>query len=626
MIPAFENVCDDFVANGHHIRFEKRRLNMSQRLDRVLGHADGGSGLRVRTEGRCQLHKELQWNGWGFDDTRFTVNAQGIVRLEGTRYLYSGAELPALRGWMEETIGASMDRPAPEPQASMSVSSPIHADTSKFIDSLAGVSMEVSLSIPDRIDHAHGHSAHEIYELRYGSFHRIPDIVVWPENEASIVQLIQTVERIGGVIIPYGGGTSVTHGVMPMDEEIRLIISVDMRKMCRVLSVDLESMQVCVQAGASGSGIEAQLRERGLCLGHEPDSSEFSTLGGWISTRASGMKKNKYGNIEDILLQVRLVTCNGIIQKQTLGPRVSMGPDVNEFILGSEGVFGIITSAVLKVCRLPQVQKYGSLVFPDFESGVACLHEIAMKKLQPASMRLVDNTQFAFGQALKPASEHWKDDIGDLVKKYVLTNWLKYDPKQLVVATLVLEGSKNEVESNMSSIKKIARKYYGLSGGEENGRRGFFLTYVIAYLRDIAFDYRVLCESFETSMPWKDVLRLCENVKLRITESCKNKGFVTAPFTSCRVTQVYDTGACVYFYFGVVWDGVEEPMHAFAEVENEARDEVIACGGSLSHHHGVGKLRKKWMAEQVSAPGLDMIKALKHSVDPNNVFASGNLF
>jgi alkyldihydroxyacetonephosphate synthase len=155
--------------------------------------------------------------------------------------------------------------------------------------------------------------------------------------------------------------------------------------------------------------------------------------------------------------------------------------------------------------------------------------------------------------------------------------------------------------------------------------RGFFLTYMIAYLRDFGLNYGFAGESFETSVPWENVLELCNKVKERIRIAARERGVGGTPFVSCRVTQLYDTGACVYFYFGFLWRGLKEPLRVFSEVEEEARDEILRLGGSISHHHGVGKLRKKWMSDTVSQPGLHVLAALKQAVDPRNVFAAGNL-
>jgi len=164
-----------------------------------------------------------------------------------------------------------------------------------------------------------------------------------------------------------------------------------------------------------------------------------------------------------------------------------------------------------------------------------------------------------------------------------------------------------------------------MKAGSENGIRGYFLTYMIAYLRDFGINYTFIAESFETSVPWDAVVPLCHSVKERIKQSAKKNGIRTEPFVSCRVTQTYDTGACVYFYFGFVWNGLKDPLKTFGEVEHDARDEIIKMGGSISHHHGIGKLRKQWLEPTISPVGVKMLTALKKELDPKNIFANGNL-
>jgi alkyldihydroxyacetonephosphate synthase len=207
-------------------------------------------------------------------------------------------------------------------------------------------------------------------------------------------------------------------------------------------------------------------------MGHEPDSIEFSTLGGWVATRASGMKKNVYGNIEDIVVRVKMVTCKGVLERNISAPRVSCGPDFNQLILGSEGTLGIVTEVVVKVRPLPKCKKYGSLVFPDFDTGIRYLREIAKRRCQPASIRLMDNEQFLFGQALKLDTGLWASFV-DGLKKFLLTKLKGYDLTKIAVVTLLFEGDKEDVERQESLIYEIAERHNGLKAGETNGQKGY---------------------------------------------------------------------------------------------------------------------------------------------------------
>lgn len=494
-----------------------------------------------------------------------------------------------------------------------------------FVESIKGQG-KVSFDAQERLHRGHGHTLQEIYALRNGSMPRVPDAVVWPECHEHVVRIVAQAALHNVCVIPYGGGTSVSQALVCPSNEQRMIVALDMKAMNRVLWIDHDNMTMKVEAGAVGKQLEEQLNKKGYRLGHEPDSYEFSSVGGWVATRASGMKKNIYGNIEDLLVAVRMVTPTGTIEKSVEVPRISCGPDVFQMILGSEGVLGVVTECVFKVKPMPATQLYGSIVFPDFDSGVACMREINRQNCAPASIRLVDNEQFKFGQSLKPEGESsWWDTMADWAKKFYVTRIKGFDPARMVAATLVLEGDAAACDRQLAQINAIAARFGGLAAGAENGIRGYFLTYVIAYIRDFGLQYSFIAESFETSVPWSRITQLCTNVKRVITDRARVHGVVRAPFVSCRVTQLYDAGVCVYFYFGFLTTGLADPVAVFSQIEEDARDEIIACGGSISHHHGVGKLRQKWFKDTVSPGGVRMIAGLKRAVDPNNIMGAANL-
>lgn len=589
----------------------------------TAGSSRNGSDDHVAIDASWSHQGEpLRWNGWGFDDTEFKLNSRGQIELGGSRYLFSGKELPSLRKWMEENAGLDISKTS-APQRHPVVAGARRNEA--FTNAIKGHYARVADSDKERLFHAHGHTCQEVYALRFGEFARIPDLVVWPGSHEHVEAIVKAAVEHDVVIIPFGGGTSVTQAVVCPDDEKRMIVSLDMHAMCNIKWINRQSMLACVEAGMVGKELEKKLAPSGLTVGHEPDSAEFSTLGGWVATRASGMRKNRYGNIEDIVVKIKFVTAKGTMEKSVQVPRVSFGPDIHQIIMGSEGILGVVTEVVLRLRPRSEVTRYGSMIFPNFEAGVACMHDVAMQRLQPVSIRLVDNLQFQFGQALKPATDGWVHKAGDKAKKWYVTQHLKFDPNVMVAATLLFEGTKTEVDAHEKKIYTIAAKYGGMKAGPENGIRGYFLTYMIAYLRDFGFNFQFIAESFETSVPFDQLHAVCANTKERIITSAKSKGVKVKPFVSCRVTQTYDTGACIYFYFGIVWEGLKDPVATFSEIEHDARDEILKHGGSLSHHHGVGKLRKSWMAESVSAPGMTAIKALKSSLDPTNVFAAGNL-
>ena len=238
-------------------------------------------------------------------------------------------------------------------------------------------------------------------------------------------------------------------------------------------------------------------------------------------------------------------------------------------------------------------------------------------------MRLVDNLQFQLSQMLKGRRRGFARAAAAL-QKWLVTRIKGFDPERMTACTLVFEGTRAEVLAQQTSVLAIAAKHGGLAAGAENGERGYALTFGIAYIRDWIMNHWLLAESFETSAPWSRVLPLCENVKRRVRAEHAARGLPGQPFISCRVTQVYHTGACIYFYFATYVRGVEEPSHVYAEIERAARDEVLRSGGSLSHHHGVGKLRRGFLPRVLSPGMLEWSRQIKLAVDPTNVFGAGN--
>ncbi|MGB1586927.1 MAG: FAD-binding oxidoreductase [Thermoplasmatota archaeon] len=566
---------------------------------------------------------EQRLDGWGFGDTAFEARADDTVVLTGDRYPLCGDALPHLLPWIRDVM--EIDLPVDDlHQPAYPPKIPAPKRNAKLYKALeAVVGDDWTQDGATRLRHGHGHTLEEMYAIQHGALGRVPDIVVWPRSTEDVEAIIAAAKKHNGVVIPYGGGTNVTDALRCDEGEARTIVSVDMRKMDQILWIDEDNRMACIQAGAVGRHIQEQLAEKGYTLGHEPDSIEFSTLGGWIATHASGMKKNKYGNIEDIVLDVHVVTADGTLSRPQIAPRESAGLDLRRWIFGSEGTLGIVTQAVVKIFPLPEVQEYDSVLFPNFEQGVAFLQDLTRSGQLPASVRLVDNVQFHFGQALKPASEGAKALVSK-AQKFFVTKVKGFDPHQMVACTFVHEGTKDGVALEKKTVAKLAKRHGGMMAGPENGRRGYTLTFGIAYIRDFVMKHWILGESFETSVPWDKAIELCDRVKQRIHDECAARGVPGKPFATARITQLYPTGVAVYFYFGFHHKGLDEPQQIYMDIEAAAREEILACGGSISHHHGIGKIRQRFLPDVFSPTTLQWAKGFKNAVDPENIFAAGN--
>ena len=600
---------------------------------RMIKNPFGGNPKRaVRTlaQGRIfpppppsRVEDAVSVDEWGFADTSFTVNADGAITVTGNRYPgLSGEVLPNLLPWFRTVVGIDFsieDEDSGSYPPQVGASKPATAFLEK-IEKFLGAD-QITTRPEIRLRHGHGHTVSEINAVRSIGFPRVPDYVVYPSDEMQVAGLVHAAAESGVVLMPYGGGTNVTEALRCLPCEEKPIVSVDMSRLNRIEWIDPVNRMAKIQAGASGRSIQAQLSEHGLTMGHEPDSVELSTLGGWIATNASGMKKNRYGNIEDILLDVTVISAAGKLERAQVVPRESIGLDPKLWMIGSEGSLGIVTSAVVKLFPLPEEQRYGSIIFKTFDDGLAFMYDLAQEEKPPASVRLVDNLQFQFGQALKPAARGAKK-LKSKVEKWLVTGPLGFDPEKMVAVTLVFEGTPADVDQEERRVYELAKRHQGRKGGAENGKRGYMLTFGIAYIRDFVLRHHILGESFETSVPWSQAQELIDRVKRRIYKAHDERKLPGRPFVSCRVTQLYETGCCIYFYMAFYSKDVRDPIGDYHEIEAEARREVIAAGGSISHHHGVGKLRLPFVKDIMSPAMVDWRDRMKAALDPQGIFAA----
>ena len=288
-------------------------------------YEDGGADLAAENaaRGRNDVYNR-KWDGWGYEDTEFYIDDDTQCALSGERYgnnFEAERVLPEFREWVEAKVdGFSTDETSFGTGERPYVAPSVMNDA--FLAEIEGSYVELCFDDDERLFHAHGHTTRELYDLRTGKgFTRCPDAVVYPGSHEQVEVIMAAAVRNDACIIPFGGGTSVTGALLCPDTEKRMIVSVDMRRMNRIKWVDRESMMCCIEAGAAGQELDRALSARGLRLGHEPDSGEFSTVGGWVATRASGMKKSVYGNIEDMLINVKVVTPIGTLDRAGNAPR-----------------------------------------------------------------------------------------------------------------------------------------------------------------------------------------------------------------------------------------------------------------------------------------------------------------
>ena len=278
---------------------------------------------------------------------------------------------------------------------------------------------------------------------------------------------------------------------------------------------------------------------------------------------------------------------------------------------------------MIKIHPRPEVQRYGSLVFPSFEKGVEFLHALRRTGVLPASIRLVNNNEFRFGRALR-GEPTFLERLQGRLQRLLLFGLLRFDPEKMVACTIVMEGSRSETQQQARVIFPLARRYGGISGGSSGGKRGYMLTFGIAYIRDFFSQFQIVGETFETSVPWNRIHAVTRAVSSELTEQARRHGVAGRPYLSYRVTQTYHTGVCIYFTMGFSGVGLEHAEQVYHEIEQHLRQVILDQGGSLSHHHGVGKIRQRFLPQTQTESSIEVLRKVKGAVDPDNIFGIRN--
>ena len=571
------------------------------------------------------VNDELWGHKWGFKDSSFIINDDNSITFTGARYDgISGERLPYLIPFVTKVLDTDINKDPYFKEVKKKFVSERTLNKS-FIEEIESSFEKDKLSIGDdeRVLHSHGqNSPDEVFKVLYDKLEKFTDLIIYVETEEDVVLLINLAKKHNVCLVPYGGGTNVTNALQLPKNETRMIVTVDTRRLNRIISIDQKNLLVEVEAGITGKELENQLQDKGFTTGHQPDSIELSTVGGWISTNAAGMKKNRYGNIEDIVQNLVMVTPNGIINQIEPLVRSSIGIKTQNILFGSEGNLGIITKATMKIHRLPECSDYESVVMKDWDTGLDFMYELAHSNTIPASARMLDSLHYQFGSALKPEKTKFgkfKSKIQKLAFKIK-----NFDADHFVAAVFKLEGTFSEVEHQRKNIKRLARKYNGLLGGRKEGKVGYNITMVIAYIREFFVPQGILGETLETAVPWSKVNQVKDEANKLLTKLHKEYNLPGKPFFCSRVSKIYHTGVCMYNTMGINVRGVKNPEKVFSDIEHKIRACFIKNGGSISHHHGVGKLRKEFMPETISAGSIQVIQNIKKSQDPDNIFGIDN--
>jgi alkyldihydroxyacetonephosphate synthase len=478
----------------------------------------------------------------------------------------------------------------------------------------------------DRIAHSLGKAYRDVVRGFRGEFPNPPDLVAYPESPEDVDVVLNFCADEKAAAIPFGGGTSVVGGVEPRGlEEYRGVVTVDMRRMDRVLEVDPVSMAARIQAGATGPGLEEQLREHGLTLRHFPQSFEYSTLGGWIATRAGGHFATLYTHIDDLVESVRAVTLDGEWESRRL-PASGAGPSPDRMLLGSEGILAVIVDAWVRVRERPNEKVSAAVAFDDFASGAETVREISQAGLYPSNCRLLDAVESETSSAGPPGKAL-------LVLGFESAHHPVEDSLALAIDAAMGHGgepgevTRQTAEQPGPSARREAPSPSAPGDDPVNAWRHAFLF--APYLRDSLVACGVLSDTFETAITWDRFpdfhAEVMETARLAVAEAsggpAEGPG---SPRISCRFTHVYPDGPAPY-YTVLAKARRGDEVAQWDEIKAAVSDTLIDAGGTITHHHAVGRDHRPWYDQQRPGRFADALRAAKLELDPKAVLNPGVL-
>ena len=463
-----------------------------------------------------------------------------------------------------------------------------------------------------RVAHAAGRSYPDLVRLRVGDGSSAPDAVVTPESVDQVRAVLAACAERGVAVVPFGGGTSVVGGVEPVSDGFAGAVSIDLGSLDRVVSIDRTSLTATFEAGLNGPRIEGALGAEGLTLGHFPQSFEYSTVGGWVATRSAGVASTGYGRIDELVEGLRLVAPAGEVDARAL-PASAAGPDLRELLVGSEGVLGVICQATLRVRRAPGERRYEGWWFGSFAEGREAFRVMEQADASPDVARLSDEDETRFSLVLASP--------GGAVERLGRAYLRARGRESGCLAIVGFEGTAEDVERRRVRTGSLLRAGGGIALGRRPGELWVRSRYKGPYLRDELLDRAILVDTLETAGSWTNLDSLYRATADALRSALSERG--TRPFVMCHVSHLYRSGASLYFTFMARQQ--DDALAQWRAAKAAASEAIVAAGGTITHHHAVGRDHARWMRAEVGEMGLELIRAAKERLDPAGIMNPGKL-
>jgi alkyldihydroxyacetonephosphate synthase len=548
---------------------------------------------------------KIRWNGWGAEGFKNPVSAREDVWI----WLAAQLGMPSLL--------ATPARPLDEIElAPSALATDIRA---RFVAILG--EDRVRDDKYERAFHALGRSYHDLLRLRAGDLSIAPDVALYPRGGEEVQAVLACANDAGIAIVPFGGGTSVVGGVSAAKGSCAAVATLDLSGMDRFIGIDALSETATAEAGIYGPMLEKALHAGGMTLGHYPQSFEFSTLGGWIAHRGAGQQSHAYGRPQDWLVSAKLATPRGLLTTEDF-PASGAGPRLADLVIGSEGAFGVLTEATFRVRPAPPAKDYRGYLFRDFAGGIAAIRRAVQEGLPAAMLRLSDADETRFYRAFGAIGK--RRGLGSRITDFYL-HLRKFDGNAaLLIAGF--EGKPADVKKGRERFAAIAKSLGAISAGESPGTRWYEGRFHGPYMRDPMMDRGIGVDTLETAASWSKIDALYGAVRTALEKSILEtvprpgaRGVVT-----CHISHSYPDGASLYFTY-IFPRALDGEIAQWRAIKTAASDAIVANGGTISHHHGVGEDHLPWIEKEKGALGIEVLRAIKHTLDPNGILNPGKL-
>ena len=523
---------------------------------------------------------DMRWSGWG--DPGAAHGLPGGVKLLLTAVL---GRSPAAR-------------PAPDIAEVTGTTPPVDDADVAALAAVVGA-RQVDTGHETRILHAGGKSTPDLLRRRRAE-QVAPGVVVLPGSEDEVAAVLAVAGERGLAVVPFGGGTAVTGGLEPDAGAHRGVVSLDLRRLAGLVTLDATAQEATLWAGTTAPAAESALGEHGFELGHFPQSFEFATLGGFAAMRSSGQNSAGHGRFDAMVTGLRVVTPTGVLD---LGraPGSAAGPDLLRWFLGSEGTFGVITQVRVRVHPTPEVRLCDAWTFGDFVTGADALRRVAQLGTGPTVLRLSDEDETAVSLA----------QVGSIGKALA----------RGCSAIVLHEGPDGAAQSRREATTRVLREAGGKPAAEKLAVSWDHGRFKAPYLRDALLDHGVFCETLETATTWSNLHALKAAVTEALTDGLAQEG--ARHRIHCHISHVYPTGASLYFT--VIAGLGADPLEPWGRVKHRVNDAILAAGATISHHHGIGTDHAPWLEQEIGEVGVRMLRAVKAELDPAGTMNPGAL-